>query len=82
MSGADGYDQAADDYGSVDDYRQSSSIPGRPGDGAPGGGGEGAPLLGAGQAGVATSFTQIEHVPIQTPANVQPSLIHIDGKAV
>jgi len=77
MSGE--YGLVADDYGTAD-YRQSSSVPG---DGAAGGGGEGARLLtGAGQAGVSTTFTQIEHVSIQTPANVQPSLIHIDGKAV
>ena len=76
MSGE--YGLVADDYGTAD-YRQSSSIPG---DGAPGGGGEGARLMAAGQAGVSTTFTQIEHIPIQTPSNVQPSLIHIDGKAV
>mmetsp|Transcript_64863 Transcript_64863/g.148558 ORF Transcript_64863/g.148558 Transcript_64863/m.148558 type:complete len:684 (-) Transcript_64863:309-2360(-) len=76
MSGE--YGLVADDYGTAD-YRQSSSIPG---DGAPGGGGEGARLLASGQAGMSTTFTQIEHVSIQTPSNVQPSLIHIDGKAV
>jgi hypothetical protein len=73
------YGLVTDDYTVGDDYRREAAYPARPG--APGGGGEGAPLLAPGQ-GYNTTFTQIEHVSIQTPATAQPSLIHIDGKPV
>lgn len=74
------YGLVSDDYTVGDDYRRDPTFSGtRPG--APGGGGEGAPLLQPGQ-GFNTTFTQIEHVSIQTPATAQPSLIHIDGKPV
>jgi hypothetical protein len=76
------YGLVSDDYTVSDDYRRNPSYPVRSGGApAPGGGGEGAPLLAPGQ-NVSTTFTQIEHVAIQTPANAQPSLIHIDGKPV
>ena len=77
------YGLVSDDYTTVmDDYRRDASVPTRSAP-APGGGGEGAALLAAGGGlGVPTTFTQIEHVSVQTPANSQPSLIHIDGKAV
>uniref|UniRef100_A0A7S0ESQ3 Amino acid permease/ SLC12A domain-containing protein n=1 Tax=Hanusia phi TaxID=3032 RepID=A0A7S0ESQ3_9CRYP len=70
-----------DDYTYMEDYRRDASYPVRPAAPAPGGGGEAAPLLSPGIP-TATSFTQIEHVSIDTPANAQPSLIHIDGKPV
>ena len=44
---------------------------------------EAAPLLRPpANSGQATSFTQIEHVDTQLPANSQPALIYIDGRAV
>ena len=44
---------------------------------------EAAPLLRpAANSGQATSFTQIEHIDTQAPANSQPALIYIDGRAV
>ncbi len=44
---------------------------------------EAAPLLRPpANSGQATSFTQIEHVDTQAPANSQPALIYIDGRAV
>lgn len=77
------YGLVSDDYTVSDDYRRDPTYPVRAGAPAPGGGGEGAPLLAPGQGqNVSTTFTQIEHVAIQTPANAQPSLIHIDGKPV
>uniref|UniRef100_A0A6U2CW25 Amino acid permease/ SLC12A domain-containing protein n=1 Tax=Hemiselmis andersenii TaxID=464988 RepID=A0A6U2CW25_HEMAN len=80
MSGNVEYGLVSDDYVVSDDFRRDPSYPVRAG--APGGGGEGAPLLAPGGQAFATTFTQIEHVSIQTPATAQPSLIHIDGKAI
>jgi len=47
-----------------------------------GGGGEDRPLLAGAGPGVPVTFTQIEHVAVQTPINTQPSLVHINGEAV
>lgn len=73
------YGLVSDDYTVMSDYRRDASFPARPG--VPGGNGEAAPLL-MQAAGSTTTFTQIEHVAIQTPATAQPSLVVIDGHAV
>ena len=74
------YGLVSDDYTVMEDSRREPSFPTRAAP-TPGGGGESTSLLSPG-LGAPTSFTQIEHVSVQTPANSQPSLIHIDGKAV